>query len=254
MISMISGVLAAEGDAMEFTDVSGFDDGASTTTASGAGGALGTEAKSIGEGIAAFFKALFGGVEGGVGSSEWLSIFFFALLLGMFVYTALESFFGLNNKFIVWGATIGATGLAIIMIPTEYLTALRTSYGAMGLTILAVIPFIIILAFTIKVKNKGIARGTWIVFALYYFWLYVGDLVNASRDSKLPTLPYFLAMLVGVAMFFMIGWVRLWMFKGEMESHMERVKKGLAKKKVNREDTTEHEEQTAEDIAAAADV
>ena len=78
MISMFAGVVSAE-------------------TAEEAGARVGAEAKSVGEGIRAFFVALFGGAGNGE-KSEWLSLAFFALLLGMFMYTALESFFSVENS------------------------------------------------------------------------------------------------------------------------------------------------------------
>lgn len=230
VISMFAVVMAAETvDAVD---------------AAAAGEKLGAEAKSVGAGIAAFFKALFGDV--GTGSSEWLSMVFFALLLGMFIYTALESFFGLDNKYIVWGSTIAATGLAMIAMPPEYLTALRTNYGAMGLTILAVIPFIIILAFTVKIKNRAIARGTWLIYTLYYFWLYMAILIEPGKEIA-SRAPYVLAIIAGVLMFLTIGWIRIWKSGEELSNMKESAKAGLKKKRLNRQIAIAHEEAIAED-------
>ncbi len=202
---------------------------------------LGAEAKNIGDGVVSFFKSAFGGVA--VGDDELLSKFFFGMILAMMVYTALTSFFGLTSKYLNWGLTIGVTFITIISIPSGYLTALRESYGAAGLTILAVIPFLIILAFTLKVKSRAIARGTWGVFTIYYFWMYVATIIDPDEGVKIISkAPYVLAIIVGVIMFSFIGYFRVFGSKEKLdediESAHERILRSGARKQLAEESRT----------------
>lgn len=219
IISMFAGIVAAPNVSMNATT---------------AGETLGKETRAVGEGVSAFFKALFGGVA--VGKGEWLSKIFFGILLGMIIYTSINSFFGSGNELMIKGISIVATVIGMIAIPNEYLTALRTSYGAAGLTILAVIPFLVILAFTVKVKSLSIARGTWAVFIIYYFWMYIGILINPEVGSEVVSrAPYWIAILVGLAMFFFIGFIRVKMFKESLASDVDQVRKNIELSRARKE-------------------
>lgn len=69
----------------------------------------------IGNGILGFFTGLFGDTLLGDGA---LSKIFMALLIGMFVYSALGTFF--TNNWVLNLATIAATGLAILGLPENF--------------------------------------------------------------------------------------------------------------------------------------
>jgi hypothetical protein len=175
-------------------------------------------------GIAAFFETLFADTIIG---DEVLTRIFMAILLAMFVYTAIGSFFE-ENENIRWIATIAVTVLALIGLPDGFLESIRVGYGAMGAAILATIPFLIILWFTVKVNSLLMARITWLFFTLYYFALYFSNLVSGSAKGRLF---YLLAGIGGVIAFFFILRVRSFIFHGKMESVKERGMQKAKKRK-----------------------
>lgn len=199
---------------------------------------LGGEARSTGEVVFTFFKSLVAYDENSTGR-DWIITIFFSIILGMIVFTSLGAFFGDGNKLLVLGVSVVATVIAMMTIDSEYLVALQASYGAMGLTILAVIPFVIILAFTIKVRSRAIARGTWAVFAIYYLWSYGAILINpVINNVTVSRWPYFIAVIVGIAMFFFIGKLRIIFseeeLKADVEHAVEEVKRSTAALKAER--------------------
>ena len=212
MISMMAGVMGEE-------------------TAKEIGTALGTEARGFGEGIRAFFVGLFGDADS-KGGKGWLSKVFFAVLLGMIIYTTISSFFPGSN-FIQWGITIAITTIAMIGIPPGYLEALMVSYGAMGLTILTVIPFLVMVIFTVKVKDLMIAKGTWAFYVFYYFFLIIGQWWNVrvanTVATAVSTAPYWIAFLGGIAMFFTIPYVRHWFDDAKLGTYVETAETAIKK-------------------------
>lgn len=217
MISMMAGVIGANGD------------GATTN-----GEDLAEGVKIIWEEGAAFFGAFFGDTIIG---NEMLSRIFMAILLGMFIYTAFGSIFKESGPGVHWIATIATTLIAMIGLPDAFLESIRISYGAMGGTILSVIPFLIIFWFTVKVESIMVARITWLFFMLYYFTLYsskvLAELGKVGFVSFISgsALPYGVAMLGGFIAFFMILRVRGFIFKGEMEEVVEKGTQKIVERK-----------------------
>ena len=133
--------------------------------------------RTMGEGIREIFNAL-GGLFDGLLLGETLSVnetlskVFMALLIGMFVYSALGTFFtDKNQKWVLNLATIAVTGLAIIGLPGNFLESVLLGYGAMGIALLMIVPFLVIFWFTVKTKNILLARGIWLFYTIYYFGL-----------------------------------------------------------------------------------
>ncbi|MFH0808359.1 MAG: hypothetical protein V1888_01965 [archaeon] len=179
------------------------------------GGVLAKTAAEIGQDVGGFFSGLGSGVQGffsslGIGSfdSGILSQLFFAILLGMIIYTIVSSFFSESGALIQWGITGAITFIAFFGIPAGYLEALRVSYGAMGLTLLTVIPFLIMVVFSVKVKDLMIARGTWGFYIVYYFFLIIQKWWGLADDVS--GVPYWIAFLGGIFMFFTIPYFRYW--------------------------------------------
>jgi len=182
--------------------------------------------KEFGAGIISFVEILFG--ETGLGN-ESLSRLFMAILIAMFVYTALGSFFdGEKYKWVRWIATVSVTILAIVGLPDSYLEAIRTNYRAMGATILSVIPFLIIFWFTIKVKSFLMARIIWLFYALYYLALYF----SVWWTGKVWFNVYLLTFIAGIIIFFSILKIRRFIFHGEMEGLGEALNQQAKERKV----------------------
>jgi len=189
------------------------------------GGVLALTPGDIGAGIADFFKELITGLSGllGTDADSGLSKFLFVILLAMIIYTVISSFFSGSNPFLKWGITISISLLFYIGIPKGYLEGLLVSYGAMGLTILTVIPFMIMVLFTIRVRNLMIARGTWIFYVLYYFVLVIGKIWETSGAKPV----YWIALVGGIAMFLTIPWIRSWFAGSRLDSFLEEGEEAL---------------------------
>jgi len=142
----------------------------------------------------------------------------YAVLLGMIIYTVISSFFSQSGPYIKWGISIAITAIAMIGIPPGLYNALEVQYGAMGSAILAVIPFAIILFFTMKVGSLLIARMTWLFFALYSLFMFWGRFVDAAPGSKWP---YMIGFAATICMIVWIKWFRKKWFKGELDSQVE---------------------------------
>lgn len=214
MISMMAGVLAG-----------------GENSAAIAGKNVGSFVNSISE----FFQGVFGSIPLPGGKSIALANFFLAILLAMFVYTAIESFFDNTKPWIAWTATISVVVLALIGLPENFLQSVLTGYGAMGAAILMIVPFLIIFWFSVKLKSVLFMRGIWLFYTLYYFALYIQG-VAAGHTSVFPNL---VGAILGVVMFFFILKVHKVIFNvklvGNVEEAKERMKKNLAAKDIAEE-------------------
>ena len=201
------------------------------------GGVLGADlavgAAEAGETLASvvtgFFKPILSPL---FGETELLSRVFFAILLGMIIYSVIASVFGKSSNWIKWGITGAITSLALLGLPAGFLEAARTQYGAMGATILTVIPFMIILFFSLKAKNLVVTRVTWLFYAGYYFAMYTYEVASAGGwFSGAKAIPYMAAWVVGLFLFFGVGAVRNMLFKGEIEGLKEKGMQKVEKRK-----------------------
>ncbi len=138
-------------------------------------------------------------------NSEQYVGWLYALLLGMIIYTIISTFFAGSSKWVQWTITGAITAIAMIGIPGEVIASLESSYGAMGSAILAMIPFVIIFWFSIKVDNYALAKGTWLFFGLYYLAF---ALIGFSGSTDTEGWPYLIGLIGCVAMFYFIGFFR----------------------------------------------
>ena len=159
------------------------------------------------------------------GDQELLMRTLFALLLAMLVYSAVSVMFQ-ESKVISWIISGLVTAIALYGLPSGFLEALRSSYGAMGAALLTIVPFIIVLLFSFRVGNGFIARITWLFFAIYYFVLYIYNWagLGGAWDSS-AALPYLLGVIAGIIIFFFIIPIRKAVFKGKLEAVEEEGKK-----------------------------
>ncbi|MBU3912765.1 MAG: hypothetical protein KKE50_01590 [Nanoarchaeota archaeon] len=176
-------------------------DTAASATKSAISGALG----SIGGVLSPLF-----------GDKEVLTRVFFAILLYMILYSAIGMIFK-GKRALTIIITFLVTAISLLALPSNFIEAIRTQYGAMGAAILSIIPFIIILVFSIKVASALIGRVVWIFYIVYYFALYIYQIATTSSGwLSAETIPYFAAIIAGVFIFFFIGAIRKAWFKGEM--------------------------------------
>ncbi|MBU3923876.1 MAG: hypothetical protein KJ592_03090 [Nanoarchaeota archaeon] len=201
--------------------------------------------KALWGGGATFFTALFKDTALG---SDTLSRIFMTVLIAMFVFTALGSFFADGSPWIHWGATIAVSFLAMVGLPEGFLESIRTGYGAMGASILAIIPFLVIFWFSMKTKSLLMARLTWMFYTFYYFALMISNWSQKGFWSG----PYIIAVITGVIAFFFIWNLRKYLFKQQTEGAMEEIERGLAVEKLYRRAAAESNKNTASHIRKQA--
>lgn len=168
------------------------------------------------------------------GDQEMLSRVFFAILLGMIIFSIIGTIFGETKPWIQWGITFAITSLSLIGLPTSFLEAIRVQYAAMGATILTIIPFMIIVVFSLRAKNVLIARMTWIFYAVYYFVMYLYAIITSTSGTgwfSIETLPYLAGFVAGIFLFFGMTSIRNLIFRGKIEGIMERGMNKVEKRK-----------------------
>lgn len=172
------------------------------------------------------------------GDQEMLSRVFFALLLGMIIYSIISVMFSESKNWIQWGIAGAITSLALIGLPVGFLESVRTSYGAMGAAILTVIPFVIIMIFSLRTRSILMARITWVFYAAYYLVMYLYKIsVEISTKGWLTTetIPYLAGFIAGVFIFFFIPELRNLIFKGKIEGIKESAEHTISKHKLLKE-------------------
>jgi hypothetical protein len=178
------------------------------------------------EGVGIFAGFLVGVQEAIIDAGIPISRFFMAILLGMVVYAVISSMKLTSKGWINWTISIAITSLALMGIPQELVEVILTQYGVMGATILTIIPFFIVLWFSVRTNSLLAARVTWMFYAMYYLVMYFVKIWNATAWST----PYWLnlgAFIVGLGLFFGIKSVRDFIFKGQMEDFEDDVSRKI---------------------------
>lgn len=157
----------------------------------------------------------------------------YALLLGMIIYTVISTFFAKSSKKVQWVITGAITAIAMMGIPGEVIASLESGYGAMGSAILAIIPFVIVFWFSVKVDSLPLAKGVWIFFAMYYAtYAFIGFFSDAAEGAGWP---YVIGLIGAIAMFYFMGFFRKkdaeWGLAGEIEKAEEKLKLRSARRK-----------------------
>ena len=197
---------------------------ADTTDSTEIGKNLGEATSSFMAGVKEFFTAA---LTPFFGEQELLTKVFFSILLYMILYSIISVIFG-SGKYTTWIITLMITIISMIAIPPGFLESLRTSYGAMGLSILAIIPFIIMLFFTVRVQSALVARVLWIFYMFYYLALFAYAIADKGI-TNINTIPYWAAIGAGLLAFLLVGMLRNAIFLGEMSGVKEQGNK-VAKK------------------------
>jgi hypothetical protein len=131
------------------------------------------------------------------------------------------------------------TILTFILMPKNFIEAIVLQYGALGATILTVIPFLIMIYFTFKVtSNMLVAKIAWIFYVVYYFGLFTYKIVENSGNADSITqlisqnIPYVLAIIAGIVIFIFIKRLRIWTIQSEIETKELKGKRAVEKLKL----------------------
>jgi hypothetical protein len=154
------------------------------------------------------------------------------ILLFMIIYSIVKQMqlfagMGALAEFFSLVAAVIISILTFVWLPEEFIENIVLQYGAMGATILAVIPFIIMLYFTAVVaKSLLIARVIWLTYGIYYFVLFIYQWGNAAT-TELDHVLYGAAVLLGIFVFLLIGPIRGWVWGEKLESGVEQAQRRL---------------------------
>lgn len=144
-----------------------------------------TNAEVVGDKIYGGVVSLF---ENSAGAGN-ISVVLFGILLWMVLYSIFKSMnLFQRNQWWSGGAALIVTLLAFIYLPSDFVNAIGQGYGALGATVLTVMPFAIAIYFTVWVTSSLlVARAIWIVFALYYLVLFAYALIGPWLDAPAGT-------------------------------------------------------------------
>jgi hypothetical protein len=161
-----------------------------------------------------------------------LSVILLGLLLWIIIFSIVSKI-GLASKS-TGGWTAAAVSLIIVVLsflylPKNFVEAIVLQYGAMGATILTVIPFVIILYFSLTTNSVFMARVIWVFYGMYYLCLFVYKLATVS--SWMEAIPYLGALVAGIIVFIMLGVMRGWIFKEKIAESSEAANQSAARRR-----------------------
>ncbi len=190
--------------------------------------------KTITQNIAAVVSGIFQGIGDVLsplyGDKAWFTQILFGILLWMILYSITETMFG--SKYLTSIISLVIVFLVFIALPQDFLQSILISYGAMGAAILSVIPFMIILVFTVRVQSALVARILWIFFITYYAGILVYSWVTSGDFISSTSIVYLFALIAGILIFSFIGTIRKAIFKGEMSALKEQGNKVANRSKI----------------------
>lgn len=158
-----------------------------------------------------------------------LSTILLGVLLWVILYSIVIKFgFFDENKKLSWIGplliSLAITILSFIYLPENFVEAIVLQYGALGATILTVIPFLILLYFSISVSSSLlIARAIWIFYIVYYFALFSYKLATLPAGSPISEyIPYLGAIIAGILILIFLGAIRKKFWTEELAAKEEK--------------------------------
>lgn len=170
------------------------------------------------EGLKAFYETI------PLFSPDMISKLLLGALLWMIVYAVVVQLFNAKERTGRWFASAIAliiTLLAFIALPPGFVGAIVIQYGIMGATILSLIPFLIILYFSLSVtESLFVARVVWIFYIVYYLAIFGYKLstLYVGQAKWIDYIPYGAAVVAGLIVFFALPVIRKLVFHGELEA------------------------------------
>ena len=138
----------------------------------------------------------------------------------------------------VWPVIISLiiTILAFIYIPETLLMSIGANYGALGATILTVLPFFFAFYFTTAItEDYAMAKIIWFMFMAYYLLMFaftwgfvepststINYFGNEVKSSTLDGFFYIIGSIASLTMFIFLGFFRNTAWKAQLEGRTER--------------------------------
>jgi len=166
-----------------------------------------------------------------------ITIFLLGLLLWIIIFSIVRQVFhyekGMWNHTAATVVSLIIVILTFMFIPDALVEAIALQYTAMGAALLAVIPFAIILYFTMNVVRSTIAaRVTWIFYIIYYAVIFIykiaistGGFEVAIRNPE--NFFYIGAIIAGFIIFAFTEGIKQMIFKGKLETKEEKANRDI---------------------------
>lgn len=169
--------------------------------------------------------------------AKWL--FLFLITLVIFTLTEYIDFLGKSKTIKVTFSLIVAF-LATAYLTPENIYTMLTAYGALGIVIGGIIPFIIIAAFSYKQHEKGnvmLSKLIWIAFIIFLVYkLIAGMTVGAEDGTTIPLMEgiIYIALIALVIVWALLieRWAIKWLHKEEREMIQEKAFEEIEKEDV----------------------
>ena len=177
--------------------------------------------------IAAFINGILGPAFDSDGSQLFTKIIF-VILLCLLIYEIVDVAFKPHSKFFTGLISLVISILGVMFLPTSFIVAIRDQYGILGATILSVIPFIILLLFSVRAESTMVGRVVWLFYTIYYFALYLYRIFGDSNPlswNDPSNWPYWGAIIAGIIMFVFIVKIHEIVFKEKMTAIEDEAKK-----------------------------
>jgi hypothetical protein len=167
---------------------------------------------------------------------------FFGFLLFIILYgvvDTLDFFDSYSNKFNLL-LSVSITVISMIAMPRPFLDFLVPAYESMASTLFSIIPFFLIIFFSIKIKKQFIGRMVWLFVTVLFILLFLAKgLPELLEGDWVNGMIYLVMALAGLLMVIFLPAIRKWFFKGELKEMEESMKEGVkieaALKKANLE-------------------
>jgi len=187
--------------------------------------------RNTGSGIKALFDALYLNPDN---STKIL----LGILLYIVIYSVVVQIFGTEKskggKLFAAIFSLIVVLLSFIALPQNFIETIVLQYGAMGAAILTIIPFIILLYFSLAVTSSlFIARAVWIFYIFYYISLFGYKIISLPAGTSTGEwFPYLAAILAGIVIMLFIPGIRGLIFKGKLDELEEKGEKVAGRAKV----------------------
>jgi hypothetical protein len=189
---------------------------------------------------------------------EFLTSILLGILLWIVLYSIVKQVFSFSDGAGGWaaaGVSLIIVILTFVYIPEQLIEVIALQYTALGATILTIIPFILLLYFTVMVsKSRLVAKIIWIFYIIYYTSIFIYTIFNQPAQETPWTIGNIFAggaVLAGIIMFTWLGWFRKKAFEEQISAKEELALRGVRLREVNRKAAAADDEAHAKDLQGA---
>jgi len=180
--------------------------------------------EKAGEGVRNFMQNFAGMIFGNADVSDPVTLMtyvFLGVILFMLIYFVLGnmSLFGKEKKNL--NLLLSAIIVLFILtnLPENFFSAMLLPYEALGIVVLMILPSIIVLFFSVKIKSSAMARILWVFFSVYYIAFFFYHYPSENGVSFI----YLVLGIIGAFMILFVGFLRKQFSEDRIEGMIEKI-------------------------------